>query len=171
MAWTYSGDPTTNSKDAVRFLLQDTDQAFQLMQDEEIAYVAGVSTPIYGADDFMTASICADIVASAMAREISISADGVNAGADQLQAKYEQLAKNLRRMRDRIQGVGGVPFVGGVDRFCPPDFSIKALNFGIGFMDNFRAGQQDYGRYGEFEDGYWYGGDGEPYDGGYWTGS
>lgn len=36
MAWSYSGDPATSSKDAVRFLIFDTDTNDQLLQDAEI---------------------------------------------------------------------------------------------------------------------------------------
>lgn len=164
--WSYSGDPSTSTLDAVRFLLGDTDPTFQLMQDAEVNYVITLAAPIYN-NDFMSASICADIIAGSLAREIAISADGVTAGADQLQAKFQALAVNLRKMYDRIQGVGAQPFVGGIDAFCPPDFNVKPLIFGMGFTDNFRSGQQDYGNLGEYPYAYDYPSD----DGGYWTGS
>jgi hypothetical protein len=163
--WTYSGDPATSDKDEVRFLMGDTDDDFQLMSDEEIAYVIAKALPVY-ADNWMVASICCDIVANALAREISISADGVSAGADQLMSKFQATAKNLRVMYDRIRGVGGVPIVGGIDWFCPPDFSVKPLVFGMGFTDNMRAGQQNYGNEGEYPYAYEY----PDNDGGYWSG-
>lgn len=166
MTWTYSGDPSTSELDAVRFALGDTDTSFQLMQNEEINYVIALADPIYS-NNFMTASICADLIANSLAREISISADGVTAGADQLQAKFQLLASNLRKMYDRIAGVGAQPFVGGVDVFCPPDFSVKPLVFGKGFTDNLRAGQQNYGDLGDYVYEY----PETPWgDGGYWTG-
>lgn len=47
MAWSYSGDPTSNEKDAVRFLIGDTDAADPLVADEEIVYALSVtSSPI-----------------------------------------------------------------------------------------------------------------------------
>lgn len=165
MTWTYTGNPAASSKDAIRYLIGDTDTTFQLMSDEEIAYVSGIATPIYD-DDMMAASICCDVIANALAREISISADGVTAGADQLMDKYQKTAANLRKMYDRIRGVAGVPYVGGIDPFMPPDFSVKPLIFGLGFMDNFRAGQQNFGNLGEFPYYSEY-----PIDGGLWTGS
>lgn len=165
MTFTYGGDPAASDLAAVRFLLQDTDSTFPLMSDEEINYVINLALPIYN-NDFMSASICADIVASAMARELAISADGVSVGADQLQSKYQALAVNLRKMYDRIRGVGAQPFVGGIDAFVPPDFSVKPLVFGMGFTDNFRSGQQNYGNLGEYPYAYDYPSD----DGGYWTG-
>lgn len=164
MPATYSGDPTTSTKDAVRLLMGDTDVSFPLMQDSEILYVIGVATPIYN-DDFMTASICCDIVANGLAREINISADGVSASADTLMRKLQDTAVNLRAMYSRIVGAGGAPYAGGIDRFEPPDFSVKRLNFGLGFMDNARAGQQNFGEYGEYLGSDW----AEP-ESGYWTG-
>ncbi len=38
MVWSYSGDPSQGDKDAVRFLIQDVDEASPLVSDEEIAY-------------------------------------------------------------------------------------------------------------------------------------
>ena len=38
MTWSYSGDPSKTTRDAVRFLIGDTDFADQKLSDEEIAY-------------------------------------------------------------------------------------------------------------------------------------
>jgi len=38
MTWTYTGDPSANNRDEVRFLIGDTDNADKIVQDEEIAY-------------------------------------------------------------------------------------------------------------------------------------
>jgi hypothetical protein len=39
MAFTYSGDPASSSRNAVRFLIQDTDSTDVLLQDAEIDWV------------------------------------------------------------------------------------------------------------------------------------
>ena len=39
MTWTYSGDPSSNDRDAVRFLVADTDVTDPLIEDEEITYL------------------------------------------------------------------------------------------------------------------------------------
>lgn len=39
MTWTYSGNPKTNRKDEVRFLVGDTNEAAPIFQDEEIEYL------------------------------------------------------------------------------------------------------------------------------------
>ena len=47
MSWSYSGDPSTSNKDAVRFYLQDTDEENQTMSDEDIAFLLkSESTPL-----------------------------------------------------------------------------------------------------------------------------
>lgn len=51
MAWSYSGDPSTSTKDAVRFLIGDTDPDDPLLSDEEMQYViqSAGSTSVYQA--------------------------------------------------------------------------------------------------------------------------
>lgn len=39
MSFTYSGDPSKSDLDAARFLIGDTDNTSQIMQDEEIKYI------------------------------------------------------------------------------------------------------------------------------------
>jgi len=38
MSWTYTADPSSSSKDAVRYLIGDVNEADQLVQDEEIYF-------------------------------------------------------------------------------------------------------------------------------------
>lgn len=44
MTWTYSGNPTSSDRDAVRFLVADTDSTDPLITDEEIAYLLTLYT-------------------------------------------------------------------------------------------------------------------------------
>lgn len=37
--WTYTGDPSVSHRDAIRFLIGDTDSTDQLLQDEEIDWL------------------------------------------------------------------------------------------------------------------------------------
>jgi hypothetical protein len=39
MTWTYTGDPNDSARDAIRFLIGDTDSTDQLVTDEEIAWL------------------------------------------------------------------------------------------------------------------------------------
>ena len=143
MAWSYSGDPATGHKDAVRFYVGDIDPSIQLLQDEDIYFLIGKWMPVYNSD-LMVAAAAAEIIANHFAREVTVSADGVSVGSDALQQKYDTLAQNLRDMYKIEQQ--GTPIIPGLwDPSWDP--TIKPLRFGIGFMDNYEAGRQDYGDY------------------------
>lgn len=58
MGWNYSGNPGASNKDAVRFLIQDTNTNRQLVQDEEIEWVIGQEANIYMA----ASQICTQLV-------------------------------------------------------------------------------------------------------------
>lgn len=60
MTWTYSGNPSASNRDAVRFLIGDTDSTNELLQDGEIAFLLSqANDDIYSA----AASGC-DVLAS-----------------------------------------------------------------------------------------------------------
>lgn len=49
MAFTYSGNPSASDRDAVRFMIQDTDSTDALMQDAEIDWLLAQVTNVYQA--------------------------------------------------------------------------------------------------------------------------
>ena len=51
MAWTYDGDPSANARDAIRFLIGDTDTNDQLLADAEVAWV---NSQVTGSDTATT---------------------------------------------------------------------------------------------------------------------
>lgn len=143
MTWSYSGNPATSHRDAVRFYVGDIDPALQLLQDEDLDFLLDKWLDLYGSD-LMVAAGAAEIIANHFAREVSVSADGVSVGSAELQEKYNLLATNLREMY-KIEQIG-TPIVPGLwDTAYDP--SIKVLRFGIGFTDNYLVGRQDYGDY------------------------
>jgi hypothetical protein len=142
--WSYSGDPSTSDKDAVRFYIGDIDESLQLLQDEDIDFLLKKWLPLYGSD-LLVAAGAAEIIANHFAREVSVSADGVSVASNELQQKYNDLAANLRDMY-KIEQIG-TPILPGVLYDNTWDSSIKPLRFGIGFTDNYEAGRQDYGDY------------------------
>jgi hypothetical protein len=143
MTWSYSGDPASSDRDAIRFYIGDTDTTLQLLQDEDIDFLILKWMPVYNSD-LLTAAAAAEIVANHFAREVSVSADGVSVGSNELQQKYNDLAMNLRDMY-KIEQVG-TPILPGIWDFTWDD-SLKPLRFGVGFTDNYMAGRQDYGDY------------------------
>lgn len=141
MAWTYSGDPADGGLDEVRFLVQDTDPADQLVTDEEIEYLIAKWHPVYGSP-LMTASMVAEVIAAKFTREVAYSADGVSVGVQELQAKYDALASSLRDQYKQ-HDIGGGPEVGGVMWSDAPDPRIRPTIWAVGMHDNIRAGAQE----------------------------
>lgn len=141
--WSYSGNPATSHRDAVRFYIGDIDPSLQLLQDEDIDFLLDKWMPVYGSD-LLVAAGAAEIVANHFAREVSVSADGVSVSSNELQQKFNMLAENLRDMY-KVEQIG-TPILPGLWDLSW-DYTIKPLRFGIGFTDNYEAGRQDYGDY------------------------
>ena len=144
MTWSYSGDPSTSDKDAVRFYISDIDQELPLLQDEDIDFLLKRWMPVYKSL-LLTAAVCCEIIAGKFARQVSVNADGVSVGIGELQNKYNELAASLRDQYKMEQQ--GTPLLPGVMYDPTWDPTIKPTRFGVGFTDNYLAGQQDYGDY------------------------
>jgi len=146
VSWTYSGDPATSDRDAVRFWVGDVDTTRELLSDQEIDFL--LTSPYDSV--LLVAAQCAEVLAGRYAGEVSVSTDGTSVATSELQNKYEQLATSLR---DQYKESGaGLPFDSSSMWPDAHDPSIKPLNFGVGFMDNAWAGSQSYGDYHPSED-------------------
>lgn len=143
VTWSYSGDPASSDKDAVRFYVQDVREDFPLLEDEEIEYVLSTWKPAYDSVIYC-AAVCAEVIASKFAREVSVSADGVSVGANELQDKYKKLAEDLRDQWKEIQGAGAGAEIPS-DVWGMWDDTIAQTVFALGMHDNPEAGRQEYG--------------------------
>lgn len=105
MAWSYK-NPLNSTKDQVRFLIRDTDQCDQLVQDEEITWLLQVEPNIYRAAAEAARSIAAQFARTADERvgDIAIS-------LSQRSKAMLDIAKQLE-MKSAISG-GGVGFYAG----------------------------------------------------------
>jgi hypothetical protein len=92
MTWTYSGNPSSSARDAIRFEVGDTDTTDQLLSDEEIAYVIA----IYGGS-YEGASNAAMAIAAKFARLMSRSIGGLSADFAAKYQHYTELAENLMK--------------------------------------------------------------------------
>lgn len=90
MTWTYSGNPSSSSRDAIRFLIGDTDTTDQLLSNEEIDYIISVQ----GASN-RAASEAARAVAAKYARLMSRSIGGLSADFSAKYRQYLELANSL----------------------------------------------------------------------------
>jgi hypothetical protein len=115
MAWTYGGDPSANARDAIRFLIGDTDTTDQLLSDEEIAWVnseasgtATGTTALYDA-----AYRCCLTIASKLAREADKQIGDLSVSMSQRAKAYREQAASLKELSGREGGVP-IPYAGGI---------------------------------------------------------
>jgi hypothetical protein len=133
VAWTYSGDPSDSEKDAVRFLIGDTDTTDQLLSDEEIQYTITESGSLYQA-----AHDCAYAIASSFARMATSKSVG------DLSLSYSDRASSFYQVADRMLQLQAKrqPPTPWID----PDNIIRASQKTIPPSNGteFYTGQQDY---------------------------
>ena len=102
MTFTYSGDPSTSTRNYVRFLINDTDSTDALFSDEELNYVISE----WGGDAYKSARECAEILIARFSRladssSKSVGDISVSESFSQKIQHYKELANNLltREMR------------------------------------------------------------------------
>lgn len=107
MGWSYSGNPGASNKDAVRFLIQDTNTSRQLVQDEEIEWMIGQEANIYMA----ASQICTQLVVKGGGGGVKRKKVG-DLMIEYDTAFYRALAGSLS-----ARGVGHqVPYAGGISK-------------------------------------------------------
>lgn len=102
MAFTYTGDPTSN-RDRMRFELGDTKEAAHIVSDEDIA-MAVAQEPT---DVLRAAALCAESLAARFARETSEHNAQVTFDHGAKQRHFEQLARKLRARAGVVSGIIG----------------------------------------------------------------
>lgn len=104
MTWSYS-NPSASAKDAIRFLIGDTDTTDQQLQDEEITYLIGLYPSPYSA----AANAC-DALANKYSRQVQKSVGRMSIAAGERCKAYRTAAAELRRKRS-TEGLS--MFIGG----------------------------------------------------------
>jgi putative protein kinase ArgK-like GTPase of G3E family len=92
MAWSYTDDPESVPRDAVRFALGDTDEADQQCSDAQVAYALAETGNVAK----LAAALLADRLAARYAREEAASVDGISLGGAGRASAYRLLATQLR---------------------------------------------------------------------------
>jgi len=98
MVWNYSGDPGSSDRDAIRFLIGDTDELDPLIQDEEIAWVLLENPDVRLAGAVVLRALAAKLSRQGDKRvgEVSESAsqmaEAFSARADELESQAMSLA-------------------------------------------------------------------------------
>lgn len=115
MTWTYTGDPNDSARDAIRFLVGDTDSTDQLITDEEIAWVnsevsgsATATTHLYRA-----AARTAHAIAAKFTRLADQQIGDLRVTMSQKAAAARALAESLTEIAATDSAVP-IPYAGGV---------------------------------------------------------
>jgi hypothetical protein len=115
MAWTYGGDPSANAKDAIRFLIGDTDTTDQLLSNEEILWVnteaSGTSTGVNALYD--AAYRCCLTIASKLARLADKQIGDLNVKFSQKAQGYLTQAAHFNSLAVS-QNFTPIPYAGGI---------------------------------------------------------
>jgi hypothetical protein len=112
LTFTYSGDPSANSRDKVRFLIHDTTSTTAQVTDEEIAWALSSE----GNNYYKAAAVCARAIAAGLRASDSVTVGDVSesgGGAEE----WDRLAAELDRKGVSLASCPS-PFLGGasVDR-------------------------------------------------------
>lgn len=108
MTWTYSGDPSSTSRDAVRFLIGDTDNTSQLVTDEEIAYILTQE----GSASSAAARVCRSLAAK-YARFMDQSVGDLNISYSQ---RFKQFSEMAAKLESDASSRTGIPYAGGISQ-------------------------------------------------------
>lgn len=106
--WTYSGDPSSTNRDAVRFLIGDTDNTSQLVTDEEIAYMLTQE----GSTSSAAARVCRSLAAK-YARFMDQSVGDLNISYSQ---RFKQFSEMAAKLESDASSRVGIPYAGGISQ-------------------------------------------------------
>ena len=104
MSWTYSGDPSSDDRNAVRFLTQDTDTNRQLATNEEIDWVITQEMNVYMA--------AASMLQTIINRQAGIGSKKV--GDLSITFDFASAEKRVGVLKARGQASYQVPTAGGI---------------------------------------------------------
>lgn len=98
MAFTYSGDPSASSRDAVRFLLGDTVEAQAVFSDEEIAWALTQNANVYFAAAVIADSAVAQFSGGneSDVKTKTVGALSISYGSKEKAEEYRALGRSLR---------------------------------------------------------------------------
>lgn len=120
--WNYSGDPSQDDKDAIRWEIGDTIEDDPLLTDSEINYALNSERNIYTA-----AARCCEAIAAKFSRQAQYSLGPVSVHAQQRAEAYRKRARELWQ-----KGTGG-PTAGGIED--EPAFKRDLMNNRVGEGD------------------------------------
>ena len=123
MIWQYSGDPTDSPKDAVRYMIGDTDWEHKLLSDPEIEYELAKTEQ----DPYRAAMECCLRLIAKFSRDVDNRLGPRRIDASQRVTHYRRLYEELK---ERYRSQHAVP------TGSPSDPNSKPPIFDKGMFDN-----------------------------------
>lgn len=112
ITWSYSGNPADSELDSVRFLVGDTDEKDQLINDEEIEFLLSLETNLYKAS-----AKVAESIAGKFSRFADQSIGDYSISYSDLSDKYFALAESLRSTAKRDIAIkSALAYAGGISK-------------------------------------------------------
>lgn len=136
----------TNDRDKIRFLVGDTDDTDEMLEDETYDGILSTASNLG-----MAASVAARAIAAKFARETDYRASRVGESRSQLYRHYLSLASQLARTPDPFARTRALPriLVGGAsaadDAVLDADGDLTPAQFDVGMFDHPEAGGGDDG--------------------------
>lgn len=127
MTWTYSGSPGDSTKDAIRFLVGDTDTNNQLVTNEEIEYAVATYPKPASFPPYEAAAMVATTIAGKFSGKQSKTVGNLSIKYEEQYRKYTEMADRYSKIaRDGIDGQGSTKFAtpklfGGGPTYLGPD--------------------------------------------------
>lgn len=112
--WSYTGNPASSNRDAVRSLIGDIDPSEAQVSNQEIDWSLTQESGVYSA-----AARCCEMIAAYYARKITVSTGGQNSTITEnwgeLFEHYRDLGAQLRTQASTTEGSsGGSVYCGGI---------------------------------------------------------
>lgn len=130
--WTYSNAPRTDSKDAVRFLIGDTDPSNKLVTDDEILWALDQFSNTYSAAALLCDQLASEVSGGEGRKKIGDLEISVGRSA----SSFTKKAKTFRR----LAALSATPYAGGISvanaETYTTDSDIPAPAFTIGQHDS-----------------------------------
>ena len=101
MAFTYSGNPASSDRDAVRFLISDTDAADVLLQDAELDWVISIAGSVYQAAHDAAYAIASQFARLADSTSKSVGDVSLSESYSARSQRYFDLAEKFVELAER----------------------------------------------------------------------
>ena len=139
MSWTYTGNPADSDRDAVRFLIGDTNCESKLASDQEIEFALGVSPIVQKA-----AAVVCRAIAARFSTKTSFGAGDMSKSCSDIAKAFADRAKELEADGNWKASFVGITLGGrkiATKEALDDDTSIVQPGFKKGMLDNPRAYQ------------------------------